>query len=191
MRKNLFLATLSLAALGCSTVDGSALPRQTHSYIVGVDISGSRTPTEMAESKQAPFPPKLTVTPPSEIPVQWIKVPAGFHVELWAHGLAGARAMTRGRKGKIYVGTRQRHCVGRPALCLLLDEYAGERVFRTRVVFDLFFETGLVSVDGLVRVSGFVRRNARGGHAGCCCEAISPFSGERRRRQKFLQSGST
>ena len=52
MRKNLFLATLSLAALGCSTVDGSALPRQTHSYIVGVDISGSRTPTEMAESKQ-------------------------------------------------------------------------------------------------------------------------------------------
>ena len=64
-------------------------------------------PPEMAESKQAPFPPKLTVTPPSEIPVQRIKVPAGFHVELWAHGLAGARAMTRGRKGKIYVGTRQ------------------------------------------------------------------------------------
>lgn len=52
MRTNLFLATLSLAALGCSTVDGSALPRQTHSYIVGVDISGSRTPTELAESKQ-------------------------------------------------------------------------------------------------------------------------------------------
>ncbi|HEV7387718.1 MAG TPA: hypothetical protein VGN73_03815 [Gemmatimonadaceae bacterium] len=52
MTKNLFLTTLSLAAFGCSSVDGSALPPQTHSYIVGVDISGSRTPTELAESKQ-------------------------------------------------------------------------------------------------------------------------------------------
>ena len=52
MKTNLFLATLSLAALGCSTVDGSALPHQSHSYIVGVDISGSRSQTELAESKK-------------------------------------------------------------------------------------------------------------------------------------------
>ena len=51
MKKILF-AGLSLAAAGCSSVDGSALPHQAHSYIVAIDISGSRTPTELGESKQ-------------------------------------------------------------------------------------------------------------------------------------------
>jgi len=64
-------------------------------------------PPEMADSKLAPFPPKLTETPPAEIPVDSIKLPEGFKTELWAHGLPGARAMARGPRGKIYVGTRQ------------------------------------------------------------------------------------
>ena len=51
MNKNL-LAALSVALAGCSSVDGSALPHQMHSYIVAVDISGSRTPAELGESKQ-------------------------------------------------------------------------------------------------------------------------------------------
>jgi glucose/arabinose dehydrogenase len=63
-------------------------------------------PPEMVDSKLAPHPPKMTVTPPSEIPLDRIKLPEGFRVELWAHGLPGARAMARGQKGKIYVGTR-------------------------------------------------------------------------------------
>lgn len=41
-----------VVAVGCRGVDGSVLPRQAHSYIVGIDISGSRTPSELAESKQ-------------------------------------------------------------------------------------------------------------------------------------------
>ncbi|TMA45948.1 MAG: sorbosone dehydrogenase family protein [Deltaproteobacteria bacterium] len=48
----------------------------------------------------------MTETPPEEIPLDRIKVPSGFEVELWAHGLPGGRAMARGAKGKIYVGTR-------------------------------------------------------------------------------------
>lgn len=52
MTNNLRLATLVVAAIGCSPVGGSVMPRQTHSYIVGVDISGSRTQTELAESKK-------------------------------------------------------------------------------------------------------------------------------------------
>jgi hypothetical protein len=43
---------LLMATFGCASVDGSALPHPARSYIVGVDISGSRTPTELAESKQ-------------------------------------------------------------------------------------------------------------------------------------------
>jgi glucose/arabinose dehydrogenase len=63
-------------------------------------------PPEMADSKLAPYPPKMTVTPPEEIPIDKVKVPEGFKVELWAHGLPGGRAMARGDKGKLYVGTR-------------------------------------------------------------------------------------
>jgi glucose/arabinose dehydrogenase len=63
-------------------------------------------PAEMADSKLAPHPGKMTVTPPEEIPIDTIKVPDGFKVELWAHGLPGGRAMARGDKGKLYVGTR-------------------------------------------------------------------------------------
>jgi hypothetical protein len=50
--KGFLLGAVVLAAAGCASVDGSALPHQTRSYIVGVDISGSRTPTELTESKQ-------------------------------------------------------------------------------------------------------------------------------------------
>ena len=57
-------------------------------------------------SPLAPHAGKLTETPPGEIPVDKLKVPKGFKVELWAHGIPGGRAMVRGDKGKIYVGTR-------------------------------------------------------------------------------------
>jgi glucose/arabinose dehydrogenase len=49
---------------------------------------------------------RMTVTPPSEIPLDRIKVPKGFKVELWAHGMPGVRMMARGSKGTIWAGTR-------------------------------------------------------------------------------------
>ena len=63
-------------------------------------------PAAMADSKLAPLAGKMTETPASEIPVDKIKVPKGFKVELWASGMPGARAMAEGDKGKIYIGTR-------------------------------------------------------------------------------------
>ena len=36
-----------------------------------------------------------------------LHLPPGFKIELWAHGMPGARMMTRGDKGTIFVGTRQ------------------------------------------------------------------------------------
>ncbi|MCW8086964.1 PQQ-dependent sugar dehydrogenase [Sabulicella glaciei] len=63
-------------------------------------------PAEMANSPLAPHAPRLTVTPPDRIPVNSLRVPEGFQVELWAHGLPGARAMARGPNGTIFVGTR-------------------------------------------------------------------------------------
>lgn len=64
----------------------------------------------MAKTKQSlnlkPHASPLTVTPPDKIPVDKIKLPTGFKVELWAHGLPGARTLVRGDKGTIFVGTR-------------------------------------------------------------------------------------
>ena len=64
-------------------------------------------PPAMADSKLAPHPGKMTETPASEIPVNKLKVPSGFKVELWASGLPGGRAMALSEDGKkVYVGTR-------------------------------------------------------------------------------------
>jgi glucose/arabinose dehydrogenase len=63
-------------------------------------------PASMADSKLAPLAGKMTETPRSEIPVSNMSLPAGFTVEIWAHGLPGGRAMALGDNGKIYVGTR-------------------------------------------------------------------------------------
>jgi len=42
----------ALLTTGCDSAVGSESPNQGHSYIVGIDISGSRTRTELDESKQ-------------------------------------------------------------------------------------------------------------------------------------------
>ena len=53
-RTHLSLALLAsaLIAAGCDDAVGSESPVQGHSYIVGVDISGSRTKAELEESRK-------------------------------------------------------------------------------------------------------------------------------------------
>ncbi len=63
-------------------------------------------PAAMADSKLAPHAGRMTATPTSEIPIDKLNLPKGFTVEIWASGIPGGRAMARGDKGKIYVGTR-------------------------------------------------------------------------------------
>ena len=67
--------------------------------------SGGYKPERMKNPNLAPHASRMTVTPPSDIPLERIKVPKGFQVELWAHGMPGARMMTRGSKGTIWAGT--------------------------------------------------------------------------------------
>ena len=61
---------------------------------------------KMKDSKLAPHAGKLTETPLAEIPVDKLKVPKGFKVEVWAHGMPGVRMMTLGDKGTVWAGTR-------------------------------------------------------------------------------------
>ena len=61
---------------------------------------------DMSSSKLAPLAGRLTVTPASEIPLNTLKLPPGFKIELYATGIPGAREMAKGDNGKIYIGTR-------------------------------------------------------------------------------------
>jgi glucose/arabinose dehydrogenase len=113
---------------------GAALAQGTPGGAVGA-ASAPGTPTylqgrspDAAESKLAPHAPKLTVTPPDQIPLDRLHVPEGFRVELWAHGMPGARMMARGEQGTIFVGSRT---IGR---LYQVVEKDGER--ETRVIAD-------------------------------------------------------
>jgi glucose/arabinose dehydrogenase len=74
--------------------------------IAGQKTKGGYVPERMKNPHLSPHAGRLTVTPPSEIPIDKIKLPKGFKVELWAHGMPGVRMMARGTKGTIWAGTR-------------------------------------------------------------------------------------
>ena len=61
---------------------------------------------DQSASPLAPHAGRMTAVPASEIPVNRLRVPPGFRVELWASGMPGIRAMTRTDSGRIYAGTR-------------------------------------------------------------------------------------
>lgn len=98
-------------------------------------------PDSMAASPLAPHAPRLTVTPPDQVPVAALRVPQGFQLELWAHGMPGARAMTEGEDGTVFVGTR---AIGR---VYAVTEAGGQRSTRT-VAERLTEPNGLAVRDG-------------------------------------------
>jgi glucose/arabinose dehydrogenase len=63
-------------------------------------------PADMTNSPLSPIAQPPAPKAPGEIPVNKIKVPQGFKVELWAHGIHNARAMTWGDKGTLFVSSR-------------------------------------------------------------------------------------
>jgi len=64
-------------------------------------------PPALSESTLHPFAIELTGKAAKDLPVDKLKVPAGFKVEVWAEGMPGARTMALGDKGTVFVGTRQ------------------------------------------------------------------------------------
>jgi glucose/arabinose dehydrogenase len=116
MRSTANLAPRLVAGIGLAGILATALA-------IGVNAQQATRPTSgpaanpldkseelLAKTKQdknlKPHATPLTVTPPEKIPLDKIKVPAGFKVEVWAHGMPGVRMMARGDKGTIFGGTR-------------------------------------------------------------------------------------
>ena len=62
---------------------------------------------EQEKSTLHPFAIHVTGKPAKELPVDKLKVPAGFKVEVWVDGVPAARSMALGDKGTVFVGNRQ------------------------------------------------------------------------------------
>src|SRR6195952_576737 len=64
-----------------------------------------RSSTE-SESSLHPLAPLRTGRPASELPLDKLKVPAGFKVEVYADGIPEARSLALGDKGTVFVSNR-------------------------------------------------------------------------------------
>ena len=111
MRRISYTAAVCLLAAGCAQppqqeAKVELTPAANPNLPANVPAWKQGMPDPAASSPLAPHAGKNTVTPVSEIPVDKIKAPPGFRVELWASGMPGVRMMTRGPQGKVYGGTR-------------------------------------------------------------------------------------
>jgi glucose/arabinose dehydrogenase len=103
-------------------------------------------PPEMANSPLAPVAQPPAPKAPGEIPINKIKVPQGFKVELWAHGINNARAMTWGDKGTLFVSSRVAGNV------YAVVEQGGQRVVKV-IAKGLNLPNGVAFKDGTLYVA--------------------------------------
>src|ERR671927_180901 len=63
-------------------------------------------PPAHAESTLHPFAPHMTGRSSKDLPLNTLKVPAGFKIEVWAEGIPEARSLAMGDKGTVFVSNR-------------------------------------------------------------------------------------
>ena len=61
---------------------------------------------DQSNSTLHPFAPHMTGRPAKDLPIDKLKVPAGFKVEVWVDGIAEARSLALGDKGTVFVSNR-------------------------------------------------------------------------------------
>jgi glucose/arabinose dehydrogenase len=80
---------------------------------------------EQEKSTLHPFLPNMTGRPAKDLPVDKLKVPAGFKVEVWADGIPEARALALGDKGTVFASNRN----GKNVYAVV--EHGGKREVKT------------------------------------------------------------
>jgi glucose/arabinose dehydrogenase len=101
---------------------------------------------EQEKSPLHPFAIHLTGKSAKELPVDKLKGPAGFKVEVWAEGAPGARSLALGDKDTVFVGTRQLKEV------YAIVDRAGKREVKT-LLKDLDSPNGVVFHKGTLYVA--------------------------------------
>ena len=100
-----FLAFSTAAAFGQQPAPAPAQPAATPKPTEAPRWLQGRPP-EMANSPLAPIAPHLTGRPAAELPIDKLKVPPGFKVEVWVDGVPEARSLALGDKGTVFVSNR-------------------------------------------------------------------------------------
>jgi glucose/arabinose dehydrogenase len=101
-------------------------------------------------NKLAPVAAPPVAAALDKLPVDKLKVPTGFKVEVYANGVANARSMTRGSDGTVFVGTR---LVGR---VYAITEKDGKRTVKT-IAEKLHRPNGVAFKDGALYVAELSR----------------------------------
>ena len=106
-------------------------------------------PENGAAAKLAPVAGPPLATPVAKLPLDKLKVPEGFHVEVYASGIANAREMTQAPDGTLFVGTRT---VGKVYAVLPQAGADGKREIKT-IASGLHRPNGVAFHDGALYVA--------------------------------------
>src|SRR6266536_43508 len=98
-------------------------------------------PDAAIEAKLAPIAPPPIATAADKLPVEKLKAPKGFKIELYASGVGNARTLRQGDKGTIFVSTRLLDKV------YAIVEKGGKREVKT-LYSGLYRPNGLAFKDG-------------------------------------------
>ena len=93
-----------------------------------------------------PFAPHLTGRPASDLPINKLKVPAGFKVEVWADDAPEARSLALGDKGTVFASNRNLSNV------YAIVDKGGKREVKT-ILKGLKAPNGLVFHDGTLYIA--------------------------------------
>ena len=92
-------AAAVMVAMGLATAQA-----QTPPGLSPLDRSNPSASGQDGNLRPHPLPPLPTAV--DKLPLDKIKLPSGFKVEVWSSGHPGARTMVMGSKGTMFMGTR-------------------------------------------------------------------------------------
>src|SRR4029077_20412982 len=93
-----------IAAGGFAFLIAAAAPLAAQPGFSPMDKSNPAASNQDGNLKPHPTPP---IAPSADkLPLDKIKLPSGFKIELWSGGTAGGRTMVMGDKGTMFMGSR-------------------------------------------------------------------------------------
>src|SRR6516225_3060002 len=156
MRSLLLCLQVTLAGLLLASAPGVAQqPSPTQPSAAGPQALPSPTsssvladrPTTAEAQKLAPVAPPPIATAADKLPVDQLKVPRGFKLEVYASGMVNARSLARGDKGTIFVSTRLLDRI------YAVTEKNGQREVKPLFSGTLYRPNGIAFKDGTLYIA--------------------------------------